>query len=83
MTLFPNPVNDNFTISLAELPKGFYEIALFDMYGRKVTIIYNGNLVYGDHQFHLSAVEINLKQGIYLLSLKGEGLDLSQKLIVR
>ena len=81
--VFPNPATDKFSISLEELKDGEYNISLFDLKGRKVHEVYSGLLTNGDHQFNVSADEVKLEQGIYLLSIHSSRGDISRKIIVR
>lgn len=83
LNIFPNPVSDIFTISLEELKEGNYNISLFDINGSKVLELNRGHLLPGDHQFRFSADDLNLNQGIYLLSLNSENVGISRKIIVR
>ena len=83
LNIFPNPVSDKFNIFLKDVQEGEYNICLFDLQGREVTEIFNGHLTSGDQHFALSANELNLQQGIYILSISDLKTEVSRKIIVR
>jgi len=83
MKIFPNPVSDKFTLSFEELEEGEYSISLFDLNGRQACHLYNGILAKGDHILEFSAADMGLKQGIYLIRIKGENSEAGRKIIIQ
>ncbi len=83
LNIFPNPVSDNFTISFDELKEGEYDISLFDLQGKQLHQIHDGWLSQGDHHFELSAMDINMPQGVYLLSISGNKHVINRKIIIQ
>jgi hypothetical protein len=83
LNISPNPVTDNFTVSLTDIKDGEYNISMYDLQGKRVYELHNGMLTQGDHQFALSASALNLEQGIYMLSIHSDFGNISRKIIVR
>jgi len=82
MNVFPNPVSDKFALSFTELTEGEYDISLFDLQGKQLHQIHDGWLSQGDHHFELSVADMNILQGIYLLSISGNKHVVNRKIIV-
>ena len=82
-TVFPNPAGDEFCISLHGLSSSTYCLGLYDMQGRKVKSICEQVFMQGDHRFELSAVEMNLAPGLYLLSLRCPEGKCAKKIVLR
>jgi hypothetical protein len=80
--IFPNPVTDNFTVSLTDIKDGEYNINIYDLQGKKVHQLYEGTLALGDYQFEQSAADLNLQAGIYLLHIRGNKQNVSRKIII-
>jgi len=83
MKIFPNPVSDKFTLSFTDLMEGEYDISIFDLQGRKTHEMNTGRLTSGDYEFELSARELNMHTGIYLMRVYGSQGEISRKIIVR
>jgi hypothetical protein len=83
MNIFPNPVLNTFTVSFTELPAGHYEICLYDLTGQQAYKVHEGQLDHGDHEFSLSAGELNLQAGVYFVSLSGEAGNMVRKIVVK
>jgi hypothetical protein len=78
---WPNPVrNGSFALQLSNLPKDEYRIALYDAGGRLVMC----RIL--DHPGGSVTMEMkpasSLSKGLYLLSVKGEGVSFTQNIIV-
>ncbi len=82
LNIFPNPVSEKFTISFEELKEGEYDISIYDLQGKQLHNIHDGWLYQGDHHFELSALDMNMPQGIYLLSISGNKHIVTRKIIV-
>ena len=51
---------------------------LFDVTGHKVTTLHKGTLSAGTHQF-----KVNAAKGMYLVKITGQGIYLTQKVMVK
>lgn len=80
--IFPNPTTDKFVLSFADVKQDEYEISIFDMQGKKCGEVFNGHLQQGDHQIQLSAQELNIENGIYLVSVKSSTGQHIRKIVV-
>lgn len=81
--VYPNPLQDNsvVTFSLDDAQK--VTLQLFDMSGRLVMDMYNGELGAGQHQFPIQTAE-KLTSGMYFVRLTtAEGRMVTQKLIAQ
>jgi PKD repeat protein len=79
--VFPNPVDENTMVSFALDQQQHVSLQLFDMAGREVKELYNGDLASGEHQFPVQAAELN--SGLYFVRLTtAEGRIVTQKLVV-
>lgn len=83
MNIFPNPILNTFTVSFTELQAGHYEICMYDLSGQQACTVHEGQLDHGDHEFRLSAGELNLQPGIYFVSLSGETGNMVRKIVVK
>ena len=83
LNIFPNPVTDNFTVSLTDIKDGEYNISMYDLQGKKVSQIFNGTLTFGNYIFEKSSADIMLEAGIYLLSIRGNQQEINRKIIIQ
>ncbi len=83
MSVFPNPASDKFTVSFIDLLAGYYDICLFDLYGKEACKVHEGRLGHGDYKFKLSAAGLNLQPGVYFVSLSGETGNMVRKIVVK
>ncbi|HET6990687.1 MAG TPA: T9SS type A sorting domain-containing protein, partial [Bacteroidia bacterium] len=80
--VFPNPVQDNTMVSFSLDQPQNVTLQLFDMTGRVISEIYNGNLTAGEHQFPVQPADF-LSNGLYFVRLTtAQGRTVTQKLIV-
>lgn len=79
--LFPNPANNVSTLLLSLIEKTKLKIVLSDMLGKECQIIYNSEGALGDYSFEINKEQLNLRSGIYLLSIETEKSKINQKLI--
>lgn len=81
MMLYPNPTKGNTTLSL-DLGDRTEEISieLFDMVGKKMHTIYNGELASGSHTYTIGTQE--LSKGVYLVVVNSKGQISTKKLMV-
>lgn len=80
--VFPNPVENNSLISFNIPSKQKVELKIFDMLGREVSSLFNGNLSAGDHQYSISE-NTNLSGGVYFVGLFVDRQRFTKKLIVK
>jgi uncharacterized delta-60 repeat protein len=79
--VFPNPLSANSIIQLT-LAKSFHvKIELFDLQGRKIKMISEGDFEAGDHQ--ITFQKENLNSGIYFLQLRSNNGIATLKLVVQ
>lgn len=71
LRIFPNPMNSTTLVQISTPNVGRAELTLFDITGRKIRTIYQGNLAGGEHRFQLQAND--LSSGIYFINLKING----------
>jgi hypothetical protein len=77
---FPNPFNPSTTIRYA-LPKDVsIKLAVYDMLGREVARLFEGQMSAGYHEVVFDAS--NLASGVYVCRLQAEDLVLTKKLSV-
>jgi hypothetical protein len=77
---YPNPFNPTTTISY-QLPKaGFVTIKVYDMIGREVAVLVNGNKSAGYYTVEFDATD--LTSGIYVYSFQTEGYSQSGKMLL-
>ncbi|WP_417611134.1 M43 family zinc metalloprotease [Owenweeksia hongkongensis] len=77
LSVFPNPTNGNFSVSLSHQPQSDLNLVIYDLYGKQVsdyTIDKNTSL------FNIE--NLNLASGIYVLSFTDGEDTYSQKLII-
>lgn len=81
ISLYPNPASDytGLSFELTEESKNV-QIGLFDIVGKKITTIHDGELRAGTQKFNISTQ--NLTKGIYLIVVNKEGKTLTKKLII-
>jgi hypothetical protein len=81
LQVYPNPVSSSATIQFSIPHSSEVKIELFDLQGRKIQTIAEGNYRSGNHQLEFE-IE-NLPPGIYLLQLQTDSGIESQKLIIQ
>jgi len=82
LTIFPNPFNENTTISFNIRDKYTVAVGLYDMIGKEIISISNDTeLAPGSYSLPLN--KGNLKPGIYFVKLEIEGYSAVKKMIVQ
>jgi len=73
MDIFPNPFNQQATVSFEIPASGYTTLSLFDLTGRKIRTLFESDLVAGTYQISLMAD--NISSGTYLVQadLPGSG----------
>ncbi len=84
MNVYPNPANDVVNIDFAAENDGFYSVSVFDLTGRLITTIFEGNLESGNHQLQwLTRNALNAaSDGIYLVKVENENRSFVSKVSV-
>ncbi|HUM47252.1 MAG TPA: T9SS type A sorting domain-containing protein, partial [Chitinophagales bacterium] len=80
-SVYPNPVSSSAVIEFFLSNTSALKIDLFDIQGRKIKTIDEGNFEAGNYQLHFE--RNNLPSGIYFLRLKADTHITTQKLIVQ
>ena len=81
LTLYPNPAKGKATLKLKNnVPANQCKITLVDMSGRKVSTIYEGQLLQGNQEFEITHPN-NESFGLYIVSIETEFGTVSQPLI--
>ena len=80
--VYPNPADEITNINFNLINKEKVSLKVFDVVGREITSVYNGELAAGEHQYTLNNSS-NLSAGVYFVTLNIGGQNFSKKLIVR
>ena len=83
MKIFPNPIRNEFSLLVSDLKRGEYSIRIFNLQGHKM---YDAALTHQkqeDLQIELSAFNLDLHSGVYMLSLTGQEGRVVRKIVVR
>lgn len=80
--VYPNPVEDNSIISFNILEKQKVELKIYDLVGREVSSLFNGNLNAGEHQYSV-VDKTDLSAGVYFITLYVDRQRFTKKLIVQ
>ena len=83
VNIYPNPVEDNFTIWYVNLKQGEYDVQILDLQGKSVARVFTGSHTNHDLELNLSTEELGLSQGMYVARLSGENNVINHKVIVR
>ncbi len=79
-TVTPNPVKDYAVANINLNTEGTYNVALFDMTGRKVTEIYSGQLNVGNNTINFDVTSLN--HGVYIIKAEGSNVVKTYKVVV-
>lgn len=77
---FPNPFNPVTNISFDLNETGFVEVSIYDITGKKITELFNGNLTKGNHNFRWDATSFS--SGIYFYIIRNNFSTESKKLML-
>ena len=80
--VFPNPADENTLIEFSLLNKERVSLEIYDVLGRQMNSIYNGELNSGVHSYSLNEYA-HLAAGVYFVNLTVNGQMFSRKLIVK
>ncbi len=82
---YPNPFNSSTNISFDLPSAGYVELSVYDLLGRKVTILLDSFLSAGNHLVTWdgrSGIGERMATGIYFYRLKAEGFDDTKKMLL-
>jgi hypothetical protein len=82
---YPNPFNPTTTLSFSVPTKGVVSLNIYDMTGRLVSTLVDGNLKQGYHSITWNGMDSNghaVSSGMYIYSLKGEGVSITKKMVM-
>lgn len=82
ISIYPNPNDGNFDLSLIINTPQMITIQLFDITGKLVGTVLNKNVVAGKLQLSISHAEYDLANGTYQLTIKTESGIVSKKFVV-
>ena len=80
-TTMPNPSNGDVLVSYSLIAKAKVDVRLFDMLGKEVKVVYQGNSFTGTNQINLSAADFP-SSGIYMLQLMVDGNRFVKRLVI-
>ncbi len=80
--VYPNPAEENAMIYFNLLNKQKVELAIYDMMGRKLISLKEGELIVGEYQYTVYKKN-NLSAGIYFVTLTVDKKRFTKKLIVK
>jgi|GEM_PF-2815334 len=78
--LFPNPFNSTTTIFFQTSAPAEVTVAVYDLSGREVATLVEGYREAGSHTVNWSAG--NIANGLYIVRLEGNGVNVSQKIVL-
>ncbi|MBT7787507.1 MAG: T9SS type A sorting domain-containing protein, partial [Calditrichaeota bacterium] len=77
---YPNPFNNRTTVKYGLPETGLVDMTIFDLSGRKMMELVNDEQSAGNHELDVNCTE--LTSGIYILSLKANRMNFTQKLVL-
>jgi hypothetical protein len=77
---YPNPFNPITTIKCNISAEGKYLLKIYNVLGEEITVLNNGVLSRGEHQFSFNAA--NLPSGVYIYRLTGNNVNISKKMML-
>jgi len=82
---YPNPFNPTTTLSFSVPTEGVVSLNIYDMTGRLVSTLVDGNLEQGYHRITWNGMDSNghaVSSGMYIYSLNGEGVSITKKMVL-
>ena len=82
---YPNPFNPTTTISFSIPSEGHVQVNVYDITGRLITGLVDGNLSEGYHDIVWDGTDMfgsNVSAGLYIYSLQAEGVSLTRKMVL-
>ena len=78
--LFPNPFNNETSVSFSIPESGIVNVNLYDLSGRELLSIFNGGLNAGVHRVLIESGDMT--SGVYLLKINFSNISLSRKVVL-
>ncbi|MBI4932106.1 MAG: PKD domain-containing protein [Bacteroidetes bacterium] len=79
-SVFPNPLNENTTVSFSIANKHTVSIGIYDVIGKEITPVSTTELGAGTYEFPISGKTLNA--GVYFVKLNVDGYSVMKKVIV-
>ena len=79
--LFPNPANNESSFIYHLKEAGHLDVTVYDVYGKAVQVL-NEQQALGDHQLSVNASALGLSSGVYILSVRKDGVELANERMV-
>lgn len=80
LTAYPNPSADDVMINFNLINKARTDLRLFDVVGKEVAVVFNGNLPSGQNQFTVSKAQVPAA-GVYILQLMVDGNRYTKRIV--
>ncbi len=77
--IYPNPTMEKFSIQCSEFCIGYCKIELYDLFGKQVALLFEGDLTTDQLEFNVDI----LQAGIYLLRIHSGNQIFTQKIIIQ
>ncbi len=77
---YPNPFNPETNINFSLPQKGNVKLSVYNMIGKEVSVLYNGKLDAGVHNYNFNAA--NLPSGTYFYKLETNGFIATKKMML-
>jgi hypothetical protein len=78
--VYPNPANSSFTIKINEEISGSAFVTIFDQAGR---MVYNNNVAARDLNYGMQVSNLNLQDGLYIISITGNDFSANTRLLIQ
>ena len=82
---YPNPFNPSTSISYRIGRKGDYQLSVYNLLGQKIRTLISGEWLQGDYKITWDGKDEtgnSVSSGIYFYQLKGEGVQMSRKMML-
>ncbi len=79
---YPNPFNPSTIINFSIPTEGFVTIKLYDILGKEVVTLFNGNTTAGNQSVVFDVASNNLSSGTYIYSVNYSGSTISKKMVL-
>ncbi|MGE5621279.1 MAG: T9SS type A sorting domain-containing protein [archaeon] len=77
---YPNPFNPSTTIKFSLPQAGHYTMKVYDLLGKEVAVLINGELKEGNYNINFNAE--NLSTGVYIYHLHGSSVSMTRKMLL-
>jgi FlgD Ig-like domain len=82
---YPNPFNPSTTVRIALPQKSPISLVVYDVLGREVARLFDGELSYGTHTFHFDGHSANgspIASGVYFVRMDAAGFSSTRKMVM-